>query len=131
MEARRKAGPPPFDQQAAELVEKLHAGLQGMVDSNQGNMEVTRQGTGLTVHAYGKVFSIGVERQGSTGGQEAEGQGQGVVTYASPKTGHAGGPLSYTLDAKTGQWTNTSDGHYLLELLSRDLIYHAKGYPTF
>lgn len=29
------------------------------------------------------------------------------------------------------QWVNETDGHFLIEMLTRDLIYHCKGYPNF
>lgn len=123
IEARKNSAAVPFEQQAAALMDKVVAGLQDMVASNGGVMAMSRQGQGegggVVITAGDKTFSLGVDA------------GSKVVTYASPKAAHAGGPLSYTLDARTGQWTSPQDGHYLLELLSRDLIYHAKGYPTF
>lgn len=123
LEARKKAASVPFEQQACALMDKIVSGLSDMVTSNGGAMTMSRhgprEGGGVTITAGDKTFALGIDA------------GSKMVTYTSPKAAHAGGPLFYTLDARTGQWVSTQDGHYLLELLSRDLIYHAKGYPTF
>ena len=41
------------------------------------------------------------------------------------------GLLWYRLDARTGQWVCETDGHFLVELLARDLIHLCKGVPSF
>lgn len=60
---------------------------------------------------------------------------RGVVTFSSPKINHAGGAHDYKFNEQSGHWVSTSDGHFLFELLVRDLI-HAipgglRGMPNF
>lgn len=119
LEARRRTADVPFEAHAAELLQRLLTGLQSMVETNSGAMVVERGEGGLVIRVGDKAFTLTVDASSK------------AVAYASPKAGHTGGPLQYKHDARTGQWTNTTDGHLLLELLSRDLIYHAKGYPNF
>jgi hypothetical protein len=53
--------------------------------------------------------------------------GRGVVTFASPKVSHAGGAHDYIYSERLGHWVSTVDGHFLLELLTRDLIHNIPG----
>ncbi len=53
------------------------------------------------------------------------------LSMTSTKNAGARGVLIYTHDSKTGHWVNESDKHFLVELLTRDLLYHCQGYPAF
>lgn len=59
----------------------------------------------------------------------------GAVEFSSPKAGHAGGVRRYKLSELTGHWACESDGHFLLDILTRDLIHAVpgglKGIPYF
>ena len=59
----------------------------------------------------------------------------GAIEFSSPKSGHAGGVHRYRLSPRTGHWACEMDGHFLLDILTRDLT-HAipgglKGIPSF
>lgn len=109
-----------FPDRVAQLFEKLEAGLKGMVEHNVG-FAVQKQGrfdslTVVTGVAGRGNFSISSDTAQST------------VTLVSPKDG---GQHTYRYDVRSGQWVDVSNGHFLLELLTRDIIYICKGYPSF
>lgn len=53
------------------------------------------------------------------------------ISMASTKIAGASGVLYYTYNIATGQWVNDKDKHFLVELLTRDLIHYCKGFPAF
>jgi len=53
------------------------------------------------------------------------------ISMSSTKIAGSSGILYYTYDINTGQWINTKDKHFLIELLTRDLIHICKGFPNF
>ena len=96
--------------QVATLFAAIEAGLQGMVEANAPRFVVTRGGRELTIEtgAEGRApFVLSVDAAGT-------------LSLSSPKGEH--GMRFYE---------RRGDGHYLLELLARDLIYCAKGFPSF
>ena len=51
----------------------------------------------------------------------------GIVLVRTPSRG----PFRYRYDWKVEQWVDITDGHFLLDLLTRDLVYNCNGFPTF
>ena len=102
---------------------KLEAGLHGMAEVNTG-FTVGREGAStLVIATHRSTLRISGDVK------------TGFLHYSSPKVGHGGGNLSYKWDQTREQWVHTEDGHYLLELLTRELIHNApgalKGVPTW
>jgi hypothetical protein len=93
---------------------RLQAGLVGMAEENPG-FSVRREGSALVISTGRSVLRVA--------GDPATGQ----LTYSSPKVGHGGGTLTYRLNKLTGHWCCTADGHFLIELLTRELIFHVPG----
>lgn len=54
--------------------------------------------------------------------------GKELLAFTAPKTD---GLHTYTWSAAQEMWTSTKDGHFLKELLARELVYHCKGFPKF
>lgn len=52
---------------------------------------------------------------------------EGIVTLRSPLRGE----FKYSYDWGRETWLCTTDGHLLLDLLTRDLIYCCNGFPKF
>ena len=109
-QAQAKAGQP----QISALFARLEAGLVGMTAENAG-FRVYHDGASLVIDTGRDVLRV-------TGDAAA-----GQISYSSPKVGHGGGMLTYTLNPLSGEWVNTSDGHFLIELLTRELIFHVPG----
>lgn len=108
--AAAKPGLPQF----LELFGRLEAGLAGMKEANPG-FAVRREGTALVIDTGREELRIV--------GDEAT----GCLSYSSPKVGHGGGLLTYKLNPLTGHWCCAADGHFLIELLTRELIFHRPG----
>lgn len=53
------------------------------------------------------------------------------VTMTSTKLAGSKGQLRYVFNRMNGQWECVEDKHFLVELLTRDLVYSCKGYPNF
>lgn len=115
----------PLSPRVAALFSQIGAGLAGMASENAGfRVELVDAAT-LHVHtgrgAARFTFSFDATR--------------GVVTFASPKVSHAGGAHDYKYSGASGHWVSTTDGHFLLELLVRDLIHAVpgglRGVPNF
>jgi hypothetical protein len=51
----------------------------------------------------------------------------GTVSLVSPIRG----AFRYRLDRDSMQWVDIKDGHFLFDLLTRDLVYTCHGYPKF
>jgi len=105
------------------LFRKLETGLIGMQESNK-DFRVTREAPcALLIHTGRATLRISGDIQ------------SGRISYSSPKVGHGGGLLTYKWDAIRGDWVSTEDGHFLIELLTRELIHNAPGaltgYPTW
>lgn len=97
----------------------------GMVIQAGSGVSSSAEGTELTIRLPGTAdFQLYLDENGD----------QPVMVYVSPKAGHQ----TYTLKlSATGDvdgiraWVSTVDGHLLADLLTRDLIYYGKGYPTW
>ena len=104
--------------EVSALLSTIEAGLHGMREANGARFVVTRVSpTELTIEtgAAGRApFVLTMEGGG--------------VTLSSPKGEH--GIRNY-VRRTDGVWIAVPDGHFLLELLARDLVYCAKGYPTW
>ena len=94
----------------AQLFEKIHTALSEMISKNS-DFTVRVLPNTCTISA-GK-FVVTIENS------------DGVLTYRSDKSG----PFEYFYDGDA--WREKQSGHNLLELLSRELVYVAKGYPLF
>ncbi len=53
------------------------------------------------------------------------------VTMTSTKLAGSKGQLRYAFNRVSGHWECVEDKHFLVELLTRDLVYACKGYPAF
>ncbi len=51
----------------------------------------------------------------------------GEVTLRSPVRGE----FKYTYDWTLEQWVDVKDGHLLIDLMTRDLVYTCNGFPKF
>ena len=51
-----------------------------------------------------------------------------VLAFAAPKTD---GIHTYSWSTAHGMWASPEDGHFLKELLARELVYWCKGFPKF
>jgi len=105
------------------LFSQIERGLAGMAADNNGfRVERLGDAAGVRVHTARGVF-------------ELTANAAGTVTFSSPKVGHSGGAHDYRWSERAGHWASTSDGHFLLELLTRDLIHAVpgglRGMPTF
>ena len=107
------------------LFRKLDLGLTGMKESNKG-FKVSRE----LAPTPSFVIETGRATLRILGDVKS-----GRLSYSSPKVGHGGGFLTYKWDAIKEHWVNTEDGHFLIELLTRELIHNAPGaltgYPTW
>ena len=99
-----------------ELYSKLDAGLQSMKEANKGFRIVRENDVDFTIDCgNGKVFTLHADKENK------------LMSFSSPKNGL----FNYKYDSKTSLWVDISDKHFLIELLTRDLIYYAKSFPTF
>ena len=98
------------------LFARLEAGLVGMAQANAGfSVRRAEGGSALVIDTGRDVLQVTADAAA------------GRVTYSSPKVGHGGGLITYRLDAATGEWCCEKDGHFLIELLTRELIFHRPG----
>jgi hypothetical protein len=108
------------------LLAHLEAGLKDMVEANAPRLRVHRAAGELTVSSAGSAMPFVVRTE------DAE---AGSVSYFSPRGVHGGGAHSYVRDAVSEQWVSTTDGHFLLEILVRDLTAPVpgglRGFPNF
>ncbi len=95
--------------------DKLEAGLQMMKASND-HFVITRDDDKMFIDVGENGTFILIVRSDD----------QEISVQSPVNGGHA-----YTFDAERDWWVDVNDDHNLLELLSRDLMYVAKGYPTF
>jgi hypothetical protein len=66
--------------------------------------------------AGAKVFVVSIERNAET------------VRYVSPKTGTS---YDYTWQPRQQRWFHAAAPHFIEDILTRDLMYFAKGVPAF
>jgi hypothetical protein len=123
---RARAGSQGFPAHVAALFDRIEAGVVGggMLDINAGMRLERVGGEKLTLHVGGTAgtppFVFTADAANSR------------VSLTSPKMGQGRGAIiRYRLDGVSGQWVGEEDSHYLLDLFTRDLLYVAKGYPTF
>ena len=121
----RAAHPEPSGPRIEALFALVERGLAGMAEANAG-FSVRRRGASVLV--------IDTGRAGGSFELVAD-VAAGTVSFASPKIGHGGGAHAYVLRDGGAHWASTQDGHFLLELLTRDLIHAVpgglKGCPNF
>lgn len=113
--AASQPAPPVSPAAVSSLFARIDAGLDGMREANGASFRVQRSATRLSIETPKGTFVL-------------EGGADGV-TFSSPKGEQ--GVRVYSLDERLGVWCAVPDGHYLLEMLARDLVYCAKGYPSF
>lgn len=118
--AKQMAAQRPFPDRVAELFAVIDGALGGMKASNAG-FAVTQRPAELDLQI----------RLGTASGDKVirltGDASTGMITLNSPKSG----TFVYKHDPARGEWVGEADGHFLKELLTRDLIYLAKGYPDF
>jgi hypothetical protein len=128
MSAARTAKSAPSGPAIDSLFNLIKNGLNEMCAANEG-FSVTRIRSGdistLSIHTG----------RGDTCFLLSAKDADGAVEFSSPKAGHAGGVRRYKLSERTGHWACESDGHFLLDILTRDLIHAVpgglKGIPYF
>ena len=115
--ARAAAASAPFAPLAAALFDRIAAGAAPVAAANAG-FTIARSAGGVALRAAGgaPAFDVSVDAAART------------VSYVSPKTGAR---YTYAHEAARGGWVSTADGHLLLEMLARELVYHCKGFPDF
>ena len=114
MEERRRAQVTPFPLLVSNLFTQIEDGVSQMRSCNEGFV-VTRNSSELiltTADSKNFVISIDVDTQ--------------TVTFTAVKSGQP-----YAYKHSNGLWISVKDGHFLLEHLARELVYHCKGFPTF
>jgi hypothetical protein len=101
------------------LFEQVQNATKEMVESNEGfSVQRSSGGAGLAI-ATGqpnKTFTFSYD------------PATDLLCFMTPKTGNF---HYYRYDVPTAQWVDTTNAHFLLELLTRDLIYYCKGFPKF
>ena len=114
--ARAAAASAPFAPLASALFERIVVGVAGVAAANDG-FTVSRSASGVSLRARGgsPAFDVTADAAART------------VSFCAPKTGQR---YAYAYDAVRG-WVCTTDGHLLLEMLARELVYHCKGFPDF
>jgi len=126
--AARAAASAPAGPAIVQLFDLIERGLADMCASNAG-FSVLRGG-----EAGARTLTIKTGRGDSAFVLRAN-DSAGSVEFSSPKSGHAGGIRTYRVNANTGHWACVADGHFLLEILTRDLIHNVpgglKGVPFF
>lgn len=101
------------------LFDRLQAGASTLVD-----VRVERSDTQLRlVGGEGKSFNITVERADPPL----------LRLQSTNATGLAKGEhfYDYQLNPSNGQWECVTDKHFLVELLTRDVVFHWKGVPSW
>ncbi len=100
-----------------ELWARIQGGLVEMKATNRGfDTALASDGSKLQIDTGGKGLFV----------MEADHHAE-RVHYVSPRSG----PHHYKYNTVTGQWTDDTNGHFLFDLLTRELIYLCKGYPTW
>ena len=103
------------------LFERLERGAAPLIDANGGAVSVARSAGELRLNGgSGRSFILTAEEGGA------------VRLQSTATTGLAKSEMNYTykIDA-TGGWRCVTDGHHLLDLLTRDVVYHWKGIPSW
>jgi len=112
----------------AALFAALSTGLEPMAACNAGFSVATSVDPPRLTITTGRAGEAAWELAGDVD--------SGLLTYASRKVGE-GAEIKYRRDAATGAWVGTEDGHFLIELLARDLIHNSPsrgglhGFPSF
>ena len=115
---RALASKRPFSSMVSDLWNLLEKGLENMRTTNSGFLTKRQDGSDasfLIDCGNGRLFQFTTD--------EATRQ----VMLVTPKHG----PFYYKYDEMKQMWVGDKDAHFLIELLTRDLIYYAKGFPTF
>eukprot|EP01138_Halocafeteria_seosinensis_P010577 gb/GECG01010800.1/.p1 GENE.gb/GECG01010800.1/~~gb/GECG01010800.1/.p1 ORF type:complete len:197 (+),score=16.25 gb/GECG01010800.1/:1-591(+) len=106
--------------QLYKLYQTLDSGLQQMVRSNKK----------FDINHDGEEFTIDTE-MGQIRLFLSESQGAEVLALTTPKQDNPAGMHLYRFDPTLDEWVGYDDGHFLKEMLSRELVFYCKGYPTF
>jgi hypothetical protein len=111
--------------QIEELFTRIQKACEegGMAEKNAGFKVVRESPTKL-------VVDLGSASNHVVLTLEADGGWSGVSMTSSKQAG-ARGAMHYKYNPITGHWTSETDKHFLIELLTRDMVYHCKGYPAF
>ncbi len=119
MAARKLALQQPFPALAADLWTSIETGMRGVLEVNEG-LRLHRGPMSVDiVLPDGRKFALSADEASRT------------VTFVTAKAGTA---WTYELTrVASGEllWVHPKDGHSLMEHLSRELVYHCKGYPSF
>ncbi len=103
----------------AALFDQLQRGASSLVD-----VAVERDGSAsLSLHGPGgKSFLLTTEHGAGT-----------VRLQSTAATGLAKSEMFYTYrhNAATGHWVCVDTGHFLIELLTRDCVFHFRGVPSW
>lgn len=126
------SSPAAFASRATAVLAAIRGGLDGMLEANPGMSAALHDGGASLVitippgaAAGGGSGSLG-EKTLKLWVDAARPDGAPALVYDSPKH-----PQRVYRPSPTGTWRDVVDGHLLAELLARDLIYFAKGYPAF
>jgi hypothetical protein len=110
---------PPDPAAIAALFDQLQRGAASLVD-----VTVERDGAAsLALHGPGgKSFLLTTEHGAGT-----------VRLQSTASTGLAKSEMFYTYrhNAATGHWVCVDTGHFLIELLTRDCVFHFRGVPSW
>lgn len=112
------AGPrAPVAQVVAQL-DVVERGMANMVPQNPGMVVRRDSPTSLSiVLADGRTYSARLDAEGD------------VFALSSPA--RLGSIQTYHWDPSQEAFVSVKDRHFFLEMLTRDLIYTSKGYPSF
>jgi hypothetical protein len=106
------------------LFDRLEAGAAPVVAANAGRVRVTRDDRSLRIEGPdGKGYIVSAE---STDPPTVRLQSTSSTGLAKSEAHY-----DYRFQPASGQWECTTDKHFLLELLTRDVVYHFQGVPSW
>ncbi|GAB5366490.1 hypothetical protein AAMO2058_001148000 [Amorphochlora amoebiformis] len=103
-----------YKAEVKSIFSKLESGLEPMKDMNDG-FEIAKEELRMTVTigAPGSYIFTPDEKKKN-------------IQMFSPISGNV---YTYKFDEKSEQWANVNDGHYMIELLTRELMGACSGLP--
>lgn len=107
-----------------KLFDKLQAGMAPVIAANAGRVKVERDEAVLRLAGPdGKGFIISTESMTPPT----------IRLQSTASTGLAKSEMfyNYRYQPNIDQWVCVTDGHFLLELLTRDVVYHFNGVPSW
>lgn len=106
------------------LFDRLEAGAAPVVAANAGRVRVTRDDRSLRIEGPdGKGYIVSAE--------SADPPTVRLQSTSSTGLAKSEAHYDYRFAPESGQWVCTTDKHFLLELLTRDVVYHFQGVPSW